>query len=361
MFQIDKRKLKYFDYPLFIAALLISAIGVLTIYTTKNGYLFAIRQLFWIFVGMAIAVLVANIDIRKMKYLAKPLYILSVLLLISVFLNGVFSHGARRWISIASIHVQPSEFVKVAVILVLAYYFDENPKSKPYNFTELIIPFLLVVLPVIFIVVQPDLGTSVVIISIASTIILFAGIKRSLLLKMVIFGIIFLPFVWYYLKPYQKDRIMAFIDPYSAPTTYGYHIIQSEIAIGSGGLFGKGVKGATQTALNFLPESHTDFIFSVFSEQRGFILDIILIFLYLFIISRAIQIAKKAQNNFERFTCVGIITMMWISLIFNVGMTMGMLPVVGIPMSLFSYGGSAMVVNFFCIGLLSSVRMRNYL
>lgn len=361
MFQIDKRKLKYFDYPLFIAALLISAIGIFTIYTTKNGNLFALRQLFWVLVGIVIAVSVANIDIRKMKYLAKPLYILSILLLISVFLNGVFSHGARRWISIASFHVQPSEFVKVAIILVLAHYFDENPKSKPYNFTELIIPFLFIALPVVFILIQPDLGTSVVVISVASTVILFAGIKKSLLLKIVIFGIIFLPFAWYYLKPYQKDRIMAFIDPYSAPTTYGYHIIQSEIAIGSGGLLGKGAKGATQTILNFLPESHTDFIFAVFSEQRGFILDIVLIFLYLFIILRAIQIAKKAQNNFERFTCVGIITMIWISLIFNVGMTMGILPVVGIPMALFSYGGSAMVVNFFCIGLLLSIRMRNYL
>ena len=359
MFQIDRKKLRYFDYPLFIAVLIITAAGIATIYTVKDGRVFALRQLFWALVGILIALIAANIDIRKIKNFSKPLYLFSILLLISVFANGVFSHGARRWINIAFIHIQPSEFVKVSIILMLAYYFDENPKNKKYTFKELIIPFFLVLFPTALIIIQPDLGTSVIILSIAFGIILLAGIKKSLILKLAIAGIAFLPLMWSSLKPYQKDRIMAFIHPYAAPTTYGYHIIQSEIAIGSGGLWGKGVKGATQTALNFLPESHTDFIFAVFSEQRGFLLDLILISLYFFIIFRAIGIAKKSQSNFEKFTAIGIISMMWVSFLFNVGMTMGLLPVVGIPLIFFSYGGSAMVVNFFCIGLLLSIRFRS--
>lgn len=361
MFQIDRKKLKYFDYPLFFSVLLISSMSVFTIYTIQNGRIFALRQLFWVLAGVALSIVVANVDIRKIKSFAKPFYLFSLLLLILVFLNGVLSHGAKRWISIAFFHIQPSEFVKVSIILVLAHYFDENPKYGAYSFNELFIPFILIVIPTGLILIQPDLGTSVIILAISFSILLLAGIKRSLLMKMAILGITFLPFAWSSLKPYQKDRIMAFINPYAAPATYGYHIIQSEIAIGSGGLLGKGVKGATQTALNFLPESHTDFIFSVFSEQRGFVGDLILIFLYLFIILRAIRIAKNTKSNFERFVAIGIIAMIWVSFVFNVGMTMGLLPVVGIPLVFFSYGGSAMIINFFCLGLLLSIKLRNSL
>ncbi len=360
MFQIDRKKLRYFDYPLFFSVVLISFISIFTIYTTKNGRIFATRQLFWVLSGIALSIVVANIDIRKIKSFAKPFYAFSILLLIFVFANGVLSHGAKRWISVAFFHIQPSEFVKISIILALSHYFDENPKYGAYDFKELLIPFFLTLIPTAFILIQPDLGTSVVILAISFSIILLAGIKKSLLIKMAILGIVFLPFVWSSLKPYQKDRIMAFINPYAAPVTYGYHVIQSEIAIGSGGILGKGVKGATQTALNFLPESHTDFIFSVFSEQRGFVGDLILIFLYLFIILRAIRIVKKTQSNFERFTAIGIITLIWISFVFNVGMTMGLLPVVGIPLVFFSYGGSAMIINFFCIGVLLSIKLRSH-
>ncbi len=359
MFQIDRKKLKYFDYFLFFSVLLVSFASIVTVYTTRNGKVFALRQLFWIVAGIGVALVVANIDIRKIKSFSKIFYVFSVLLLIIVLLHGFLSHGARRWINVAFFHIQPSEFVKASIILILAYYFEEHPKYGTYNLMELLIPFFLIFIPTILILAQPDLGTSVIVISISFSIILLAGIKRSLLLKMILLSVIFLPFIWSGLKPYQKDRVMAFVNPYTAPTTYGYHVIQSEIAIGSGGLLGKGIKGATQTALNFLPESHTDFIFSVFSEQHGFIGDLILIFLYLFIILRAIRIAKSTQSNFERFTAIGIIAMIWVSFLFNVGMTMGLLPVVGIPLVFFSYGGSAMIINFFCVGLLLSIKLRN--
>ncbi len=361
MFQIDRKKLKYFDYPLFFSVLLISLISVFTIYTIKNGRIFALRQLFWVLTGVAVSLVVANLDARKIKSFAKPFYILSVILLIVVFMYGFLSHGARRWISVSFLNIQPSELVKVSIILILAYYFDEHPKLDSYEFKELIIPLFLVLVPTALILMQPDLGTSVIVISIAFIIVLFAGIKKSLLLKMIFFALVFMPFAWSKLKPYQKDRIMAFINPSSAPTTYGYHVIQSEIAIGSGGMLGKGIKGATQTTLNFLPESHTDFIFSVFSEQHGFLGNLVLILLYLFIMLRALQIAKNATSNFEKFTAIGIVVMIWISFIFNVGMTMGLLPVVGVPLEFFSYGGSAMVINFFCVGLLLSIRFRSYL
>ncbi len=360
MLQIDARKLKQFDYTLFLAVVAISLLGAYTISTTGKGDYYAIRQLFWVGVGVVLSLFVAFMDTRKLKSLAKPFYFGSIVLLLLVFTHGVLKHGAKRWIAFGGVHLQPSEFVKIGVILMLAYYLDENPKNEPYDLKDLIIPFLIIAIPSALIVVQPDLGTTVVIVTVAFGILLFARIRRSLLIKLILLAIIFFPFAWSNLKPYQKDRIMAFINPYSAPTTYGYHIIQSEIAVGSGGLTGKGIAGATQTALNFLPECHTDFIFSVFSEQHGFVGDMVLILLYLFIIFKAIRIAKKAQTNFERFASIGIAVMIWISFVFNIGMTIGLLPVVGVPLVFFSYGGSAMLTNFLCVGILLSIELRSH-
>ncbi len=361
MIEIDSRKIKYFDYLLFFAVLSINIIGIFTIHTTENSYIFSLRQTAWVFLGSIIAIYMANIDTRRIKQIAKIVYFISLILLVVVFVNGALSHGAKRWIAVSFIHIQPSEFVKIAVILMLAYYFDENPKSSPYTLKELIIPLVIVFLPVLLILKQPDLGTSVIVLSISFSIILFAKIKRSLILKILLLFTVFLPFFYSSLRDYQKDRIMAFLNPYSAPTTYGYHIIQSEIAIGSGGIFGKGIENATQTTLNFLPENHTDFIFSVYSEQHGMVGDMILIFLYLVIILRGIEIIKGAKSDFERFMCIGIVVMLWISFVFNIGMTLGLLPVVGIPLMFFSYGGSAILVNFFAIGILLSVRIRSYM
>ena len=361
MFQIDAKKLKYFDYPLFFAVLAINIIGIFTIWTTQTHLNFALKQMIWVVTGSILAIVVSSADTKRIKSITVYLYIFSIILLAAVFANGILSHGAKRWISLYFFHMQPSEFIKVAIILMLAYYFDENPKSAPYTLKELSIPVFIALIPTVFILKQPDLGTAFIILFITLSIILIAGVKRSLIIKFIMLSFALAPFVWSNLRGYQKDRILAFINPNAAPTTFGYHTLQSEVAIGSGGMYGKGIEGATQTLLNFLPEHHTDFIFAVFSEQWGFAGDLALIFLYTFIILRGLQIAKLADGNFERFVALGIVVMLWISFLLNVGMTIGLIPVVGVPLLFFSYGGSAVIASFFALGILLSIRMRSFM
>ncbi|WP_051904408.1 rod shape-determining protein RodA [Hippea jasoniae] len=346
---------------LFADVVLISFFGILTIATTSKGELFAIRQTVWVVIGVVGYLFVSNLDVRFIKRNGYLFYLFSISLLILVFVNGVLSHGARRWISFGFVHIQPSEFIKLAVILMLAAYFDENPKAEPYGFKDLIYPLFIVFFPIIFILKQPDLGTAIVVLFIALSIVLIAGVKKSLIIRGVLLFLVLLPFMWSNLKPYQKDRIMGFIDPYSAPTTYGYNTIQSEIAIGSGGLFGCGIKSISQTQLSFLPENHTDFIFAVFSREWGLLGDLMLIVLYGFIVYRAFIIAKSAKSDFDQLTAIGVLSFIWISVIFNMGMTMGLLPVVGIPLIFFSYGGSATITAFLAVGLLQAIKFREKL
>ncbi|WP_022669901.1 rod shape-determining protein RodA [Hippea alviniae] len=361
IFQINPKRFKYFDYPLFLSVVFISLVGILTISTTTKGDAFAIKQSIWVLSGIIVSLVVSHIDTRYVKRSATIIYLFSLFLLVLVFVNGVLSHGARRWIAIGWVHLQPSEFIKIAVVLMLASYFDENPKPGRYEFKDLIYPALIVALPAIFILKQPDLGTSVIVAVIAVVIFLSVGLRKSLIVKGFALALILIPFAWSNLKPYQKDRIMGFLDPYSAPTTYGYNTIQSEIAIGSGKLIGLGVENVGKSQLSFIPESHTDFIFSVFSEQWGFVGDIVLLFLYAVVFFRAIAIVKHSTNDFDRIAALGIITYLWISVVFNIGMTVGLLPVVGVPLVFFSYGGSSMITAYFAIGILLAIRYKNKL
>ncbi len=361
MFQIDTKKLKYFDYPLFFAVLAVNIMGIFTIGTTEVHLNFALKQVIWVFMGAVLAIAVSSIDTKRIKSITVYLYIFSIVLLAAVFANGILSHGAKRWISLYFFHIQPSEFIKVVIILMLAYYFDEHPKSTSYTLKELSMPVFIALIPTIFILKQPDLGTAFIILFITLSMILVAGVKRSLIIKFVISSFALIPLIWSALRGYQKDRILAFINPNAAPTTFGYHTLQSEIAIGSGGMFGKGIKDATQTLLNFLPEHHTDFIFAVFSEQWGFAGDLVLIFLYIFIMLRGLQIAKLAEGSFERFTAFGIVVMVWISILLNIGMTIGLVPVVGVPLLFLSYGGSAVIASFFALGILLGIRIRSFM
>ncbi len=361
IFQLNPKRFKYFDYPLFFSVVLISLLGIFTISTTIKGAAFAIKQSIWVSAGIIVSLIVYHIDTRYIKRSSTIIYLISLFLLVLVFANGVLSHGARRWISLGWVHLQPSEFIKIAVVLMLASYFDENPKPGHYNLKDLLFPALIVLLPTIFILKQPDLGTSVIVAVIAVVIFLSIGLKRSLIIKGFAFVLVLMPFAWWSLKPYQKDRIMGFLDPYSAPTTYGYNTIQSEIAIGSGKLIGLGIDSVGKSQLSFIPESHTDFIFSVFSEQWGFVGDIVLLLLYAVVFLRAITIVKHATNDFDRIAGLGIITYLWISVAFNIGMTVGLLPVVGVPLLFFSYGGSSMITAYFAIGILLAIRYKNKL
>ncbi|AHF97316.1 rod shape-determining protein RodA [Desulfurella acetivorans A63] len=359
MLQIDKRKFKYFDYPLFIAVCLLGVLSVFLIYTTDAGKIFYNKQIIWELLGVFLCLLVANIDLKLIKTYAFAFYIFVLFVLLVVFFIGFVGHGAKRWISLGFFNIQPSEFMKMAIILVLAAYFDEYIKSSKYNFKDLYLPFALILFPAVLIIKQPDLGTALIILIIGLAIILSVGVKKTFLIKSVIFFLIAMPFFWSLLKNYQKERLIAFINPYLSPHTYGYHIIQSEIAVGSGGLFGKTAAGATQTILNFLPENHTDFIFAAFCEQWGFISAVLLISLYLFIIFRCLSFIDIASSIFEKIVIIGVTVMLSVSMIFNIGMTIGLLPVVGVPLPFVSYGGSAVITNFIAIGILINIKIKN--
>ncbi|PMP93537.1 MAG: rod shape-determining protein RodA [Desulfurella sp.] len=359
MLQIDKRKFKYFDYPLFIAVCLLGVLSVFLIYTTDAGKIFYNKQIIWELIGVFLCLLVANIDLKLIKTYAFAFYIFVLFVLLVVFFIGFVGHGAKRWISLGFFNIQPSEFMKLAIILVLAAYFDEYIKSSKYNFKDLYLPFALILFPAVLIIKQPDLGTALIILIIGLAIILSVGVKKTFLIKSVIFFLIAMPFFWSLLKNYQKERLIAFINPYLSPHTYGYHIIQSEIAVGSGGLFGKTAAGATQTILNFLPENHTDFIFAAFCEQWGFISAVLLISLYLFIIFRCLSFIDIASSIFEKIVIIGVTVMLSVSMIFNIGMTIGLLPVVGVPLPFVSYGGSAVITNFIAIGILINIKIKN--
>ncbi|WP_291490479.1 rod shape-determining protein RodA [Desulfurella sp.] len=359
MLQIDKRKFKYFDYPLFIAVCLLGVLSVFLIYTTDAGKIFYNKQILWELIGVFLCLLVANIDLKLIKTYAFAFYIFVLFVLLVVFFIGFVGHGAKRWISLGFFNIQPSEFMKLAIILVLAAYFDEYIKSSKYNFKDLYLPFALILFPAVLIIKQPDLGTALIILIIGLAIILSVGVKKTFLIKSVIFFLIAMPFFWSLLKNYQKERLIAFINPYLSPHTYGYHIIQSEIAVGSGGLFGKTAAGATQTILNFLPENHTDFIFAAFCEQWGFVSALVLIGLYLFVIFRCLSFINIASSIFEKIVIIGVTVMLSVSMIFNIGMTIGLLPVVGVPLPFVSYGGSAVITNFIAIGILINIKIKN--
>ncbi len=359
MLQIDRRKLKYFDYLLLLSACVLGILSVFLIYTTDAGKVFYNKQILWELLGVILCVFVANIDLKFIKSYAFAFYIVILIILIVVFFIGFVGHGAKRWISLGFFNIQPSEFMKLAIILVLAEYFDEYIKSSKYNFKDLYLPLLLILFPVMLIAKQPDLGTALIVLIIGLAIILSIGVQKIFLIKSTIFFLIAMPFFWSVLKSYQKERLIAFINPYLSPHTYGYHIIQSEIAVGSGGVFGKTAAHATQTILNFLPENHTDFIFAAFCEQWGFVGAIALIGLYLFIIFRCLSLINIASSIFEKIVVIGVTVMLSLSVVFNIGMTIGLLPVVGIPLPFVSYGGSAVITNFIAIGILLNIKIKN--
>ncbi len=359
MFQIDRRKFKYFDYPLFISVCLLSVLSVFLIYSTDAGKVFYNKQILWEILGIFLCLFVSNLNLNIIKSYAFAFYIFVLLILIVVFFIGFVGHGAKRWISLGFFNIQPSEFMKLAVIIVLAAYFDEYIKSSKYNFNDLYMPLALIIFPVALIIKQPDLGTALIVLIVGLGIILSVGVKKTFLIKSSIFILIATPFLWSLLRNYQKERLIAFINPYSSPHTFGYHIIQSEIAVGSGGIFGKTAARATQTMLNFLPENHTDFIFAAFCEQWGFISALILIGLYLFIIFRCLSFIDIASSIFEKVVIIGVTIMLSVSMIFNIGMTIGLLPVVGVPLPFVSYGGSAVITNFIAIGILLNIKIKN--
>ncbi|MBQ2136768.1 MAG: rod shape-determining protein RodA [Selenomonas sp.] len=323
----------------------------------EERYWFVARQGLFAVVNLAMAAFLMNFDYKMLQGYGNKLYIFNLIMLLAVMLVGQSALGAQRWISIGPISIQPSEFSKLIMIVSLAGMLEE--KVGKLNTLEDLIPVAAYVgLPFLLVLKQPDLGTSLVFMAIFFGMVFVCGIRLRLLGGIFAAGIAMMPLLWHFLKDYQKMRIMVFMDPNVDPLGSGYHIIQSKIAIGSGMLWGKGLFEGTQSQLNFLPENHTDFIFAVVGEELGFIGVVCLLLLYMVVLWRGIQIAKDASDMFGRLLAVGITSMLAFHVLVNVGMTLGIMPVTGIPLPLMSYGVSSLTTNIMAVAILINIQLR---
>ncbi len=363
----DRRLLYSFDWGLLIIVLTLCFIGGLTLYgvVRAEDFLFGrsiyTKQLIWYSSGLTIAIIISFFNYKLFDKLSYVIYGLSIILLICVFIFGKHVAGARRWIGLGFFSLQPSEFAKIGLIIPLAKYYAHNSDSYGLSFGKLAKPLALTLLPFFLIARQPDLGTAMLLFLIAGSMTLFVKVEKKTFTILAVAGSIISPIIWFFLKDYQKLRVLTFLSPERDPLGTGYHIIQSKIAIGSGMITGKGFMGGKQNALLFLPEHHTDFIFSVIAEEWGFMGSIAVLFLFLLFIFWGINIAYSCRDSFGAILCIGVTTMITWQVVVNLGMTMGLMPVVGIPLPFISYGGSSVLTVMIGVGILFSVSMREFM
>ena len=363
----DRRLIKNFDWGLMALILLISMVGLGILYSALTAgnetgaiHILFKKQMIWMGAGFIVMMIILVIDFRDLDKMNLFIYTLCVGLLISVILFGQLGGGSRRWLLIGFVRIQPSELMKIALIISLASVYATSISNTGFNFRKLIKPAVLCVIPFVLIVNQPDLGTGLLLLLIAGSMTLFVKVERKVLYTVSGICIAAAPLLWYGLKSYQKSRILTFLNPDRDPLGAGYHIIQSKIAIGSGMLTGKGFLKGTQNALSFLPEHHTDFIVSVLAEEWGLMGCSILLLLYLIFLFWGLNIAYNCRNIFGSILAFGITTMIFWQIFINIGMVMGLMPVVGVPLPLVSYGGSSVITNMVGFGILLNISMRNF-
>jgi len=352
---LSLKKYKGFDWALMGSALGIFALGLLFLFSATYPYNvgFVLRQVVWFLLGSLVFMWMINVNYRKIVGVGNIFYFLTIALLFAVLLFGSRRLGAQRWLAVGAFNIQPSEFGKLFITLALVQYLTTH---KAYaRLKNIFVSLLMTIVPFILILKEPDLGTALIFVPILLMLLYVWGAPIKYLFSMIGAGALLSPLAWFLLKDYQKERLLVFIDPGVDPLGAGYTIIQSKIAIGSGGIFGKGWLAGTQNQLNFLAERHTDFIFSVAGEEWGFFGGIILITLYYVLIRRAMAIVEKTTDPCGRLLAAGLLTMIGVQVIVNLSMTMGFMPVVGLPLPLVSYGGSSLLVTMMSLGLLQSI------
>ena len=350
----------HIDFPLFFITVAIMCVGLATVYSaTYDGNQRVLAQLGNMGVAMTLMWFVSRLPPQKLMNFAIPLYVIGVILLVAVFLFGIKVNGAKRWLSLGFTRIQPSEIMKIAMPLMLAWYFQKYEASL--RFKHYMVAALLLLVPFALIAKQPDLGTALLVGAAGFYVIFFAGLPWKVIVGLIIAGGSAAPLIWGMMHDYQRKRILTLIDPTTDPLGAGYHIIQATIAIGSGGAIGKGYLNGTQTHLEFIPEKHTDFIFAVYSEEWGLLGNALLVFLYTLLIGRGLMIASGAPTLFSRLLA-GAITLGFFTYAFiNMGMVSGILPVVGVPLPFMSYGGTALVILFLGVGMLMSIHTHRML
>lgn len=344
----------HIDLPLLCLLLVLVVYGMLILYSASNQNLsMVLRQSMRLVFALSIMMIFAVIPPHKYKIWTPWIYGLGLALLVAVMLMGKIGKGAQRWLDLGLLRFQPSEIMKLAIPMMAAWYFDR--KSFPIDLKSLFIASLLIFIPAIMIAKQPDLGTAIMVVAAGLSVIFLAGIPMRILIILGTLMGFSAPLLWYVMHDYQKQRIYTLLNPEQDPLGSGYHIIQSKIAIGSGGAFGKGWLEGSQSHLNFLPEHATDFIFAVSGEEFGFVGSSFLLLLVILIALRGLYIARHAQTSFTRLLAASLAMTFFLSAFVNIGMVMGILPVVGIPLPLVSYGGTAMVTFLASFGILMSI------
>jgi rod shape determining protein RodA len=369
MFQHDRlnneltfwQKVKELDFILLTSVLLLSILSLFVMYSTDGGeILFHTKSHFSkIILFFPLMIFIAFFNIKWWHNFSYLFYISVILLLIYVSFFGIKSSGSRRWMDLYLFNLQPSELMKIAIILCLAKYYHRIKIENVNSITSIMTVVTIILIPIIMVLSQPDLGTSILIAASGLIVLWLGGVKIKYFIYSFIVFLISLPFVISFLKPYQKLRILTFLDPDRDPLGAGYQIIQSKIAIGSGGLDGKGFLKGTQSYLDFLPEKHTDFIFTLFSEEFGFIGSVVLLILYSIIIIRILRIGAISRSNFSRLFCFGFAFAIFIYIVVNLSMVLGLLPIVGSPLPIMSYGGSSMLATMIGFGIVLSAKINH--
>jgi len=352
------KNLKFIDHTLLFSALLLTALGVVIIYSisfAEGGSSLYIQQIVYAVLGIVLFFVFNLLDYRTLRGVAWIIYLSGILLLVIVLIFGR-SGPAARWLHFGLFYLQPSELFKVISAIYLSAFLCDK---EELSFRDILAYIIAVLLPLILILIQPDLGTAVVIFVIAAGLLLISKIKRMYLLALFLALLVMLPIGYTSLKDYQKERIRTFINPTEDPWGAGYNVLQSKIAIGSGGFFGRGLGRGSQSQLHFLPAQHTDFIFASLAEELGFVGAGILIVFYLTIAFRAIKISALARDNFGRFLSIGIVVMFVFQAFVNIGMNLGIMPVTGIPLPFVSSGGSSLLTSFISLGILGSIYLRH--
>mgnify|MGYP001161649757 FL=1 len=355
------QKFRNFDYILLACILLLGFISLATMYSTDGGkILFHTKSHFTKLIIFTIMMLIFSfINIRFWFSIGYLSYLLVVGLLIWTYLFGITSSGSQRWINLYFINLQPSELMKIVIILCLAKYFHRMRLEGVNSIYTILTSLIIILLPMGLVIVQPDLGTSLLIAVSGITVLWFAGINHKYFIYTMLGFVISLPFIIAFLKPYQKLRVLTFLNPDRDPLGAGYQIIQSKIAVGSGGIFGKGFLKGTQSYLEFLPEKHTDFIFTLFSEEFGFVGSAILLIIYGITIYRIVAIGAGSRSYFAKIFCYSFGAAIFVFITINMSMVLGLLPIVGSPLPIMSYGGSSMLATMIGFGIVMSAQVHN--
>jgi rod shape determining protein RodA len=358
-----------FEWPTVVISLVLAGIGLGLIFSATApmgaaGRSLVLKQITWCSLGVVLMAMLLMIDYRYFERWATWFYILIIVALVFAWAMGKVTAGSRRWLDLGFMRFQPSEFAKLAVVLVLAKYFDTRTRTVVSSVWDVLTPLILTAIPVGLVLIQPDLGTAAVVVLIAVSMVLFAGVSRRVLIWSVGVLACLVPILLLtgdrFLMEYQKKRLLTFVNPDYDPLGAGYHIMQSQIAIGSGGAFGKGYLKGTQNQLMFLPVKHTDFVFSVLAEEWGFLGCSLVLMLFAALFLRGLAITANARDNFGAMTAFGCTALIFWHVVINVGMTIGLLPVVGVPLTFLSYGGSSLLAGVLAISLIANIGMRRF-